>query len=88
MKTGKFFSYLIISLLHSLIFLIIPGYISLFFALLSIGLVICVAGIISDNIKKVSKWKYPFMIWRFAALSLAIGVVLVLIRNPDPSCLF
>jgi hypothetical protein len=81
MKRWKYFPYLIGSLLHSFLFLIIPDYFIWFLVLLGLGLMVCILFFIIDICRKTKNWRTVFSILGFAIFSYCMGFILLIIRN-------
>jgi hypothetical protein len=80
-KMKKYVLYLIISLLNSVLFLIIPDYVFWFLMILFAAAFICFALILIDILGKTKKWKNALIILGFFALSYVVGILIIVIRN-------
>ena len=75
------FLYLLIPILNSFLFFLIPEYYFWFAVILSIGAFICLVIIVIDILGKTDKWKDALKILGLGAASYILGILLIVIRN-------
>ena len=69
------------SIANSIIIAFFPNYIFFYFAILAIGVFVCIAVIASDLLGKTSDWKGAFIIMAFGLFSLGLGYFFLILRG-------
>jgi hypothetical protein len=81
MKGKNKFLYLIIPILNSFLFFLIPDYYFWFAMILSIGAIMCLIIVVVDILKKTNKWKDALKIFGLGVASYILGIGLIVVRN-------
>ena len=75
------FLYLVIPILNSSLFFLIPDYYFWFAVILSMGAIICLVIIVIDILGKTNKWKDALRILGLGVASYILGILMIVIRN-------
>jgi hypothetical protein len=75
------FLYLVIPILNSFLFAIIPDYYFWFLVILAMSVFICLSVIVIDILGKTSNWKNALKILGIGVASYILGILLVITRN-------
>ncbi|HEY4110580.1 hypothetical protein [Puia sp.] len=81
MKTNNKLLYIIIPIVNSLLFFVIPDYFFWFAVVLFIGAFICLAIVAIDILDKTNNWKDALKILGIGAASYIVGILLIILRN-------
>ena len=77
----RYLKLLAFSIINSIIIAIFPNYIFFYFLILAMGVLVCIAVIVSDLLGKTSDWKGAFIMMAFGLLSLGLGYLFLILRG-------